>query len=337
MALISDEYQKNKLNKYNINIRSKYFAHNKIYEKNTDDSINEDINHGILIEKEYYINNNLIHKENDFDSRIEYTYIYNENEDIDYQCINCGMQAKIKDFIDGCPYCKTSYNIDYTDKDLGSKYHYDRVLRSNLYKVVVGVVDLIISIILCYFFIKHTSRTFNEIDILKIFIYGLILSIILYYFFYILDAYIVLGPIKKYKDMQNKKQIYFWNKTNIDKKVFFNNLNYEIRKHYYLQDDIIDFDMLDYINFSTFSKQNKEYIKVLADVRIVYYKDGKIASKVRREEYTLRRNNNDVLQLKDGVNVIKCHNCGSSISAVEGTCSYCHSEIKYLQQWILEE
>ena len=62
MALISDEYQKNKLNKYNINIRSKYFAHNKIYEKNTDDSINEDINHGILIEKEYYINNNLIHK-----------------------------------------------------------------------------------------------------------------------------------------------------------------------------------------------------------------------------------------------------------------------------------
>ena len=81
-----------------------------------------------------------------------------------------------------------------------------------------------------------TSRTFNIYDISKILIYGIILSLILYYFFYILDAYIVLGPIRRYKDKQNKKQMEFWERTHIDKKTFFNNLNYEIRNNYYNND-----------------------------------------------------------------------------------------------------
>jgi len=34
--------------------------------------------------------------------------------------------------------------------------------------------------------------------------------------------------------------------------------------------------------------------------------------------------------------MIKCHNCGASIDATKGACNYCHTEIKYLQEWILE-
>ena len=40
-------------------------------------------------------------------------------------------------------------------------------------------------------------------------------------------------------------------------------------------------------------------------------------------------------KLKDGANMIKCHNCGASIDVTKGVCSYCHTEIKYLQEWIL--
>ena len=68
------------------------------------------------------------------------------------KCLNCGMQSKLKDFVDGCSYCGTYYNIDYTNKDLGSKYHYDRVLRNSSYRIITGIVDLIISMILCFFF-----------------------------------------------------------------------------------------------------------------------------------------------------------------------------------------
>lgn len=336
MPLISDNFNKKKLKDYGINIKTKYFVGNKVYERNTDDSINDDIISGIRFEKDYYIDKKLIHKETEFDSRIEYTFISNEMENKEYICPNCGMKSELKNFVDGCPYCRTYYNIDYVDKDLGSKYHYDRVLRNKSYRIITGIIDLIVSTILCFIFIKTTSRTFNSVDICKIFIYGLILSMILYYFFYILDAYVILGPIKIYKDKENQKQIDFWNRTKIDKKSFFNNLNYEVRKYYYSKKNIIDFDVIDYIKFSDFTKDGIQYIKVLAEVRIVYYNMGKIKSKFIKEEYLLRKNPNEKLELKDGVNIIKCHNCGASIDATSGTCSYCHTEIKYLQEWILE-
>lgn len=164
------------------------------------------------------------------------------------------MSSKLKEFVDGCPYCGTYYNIDYTDKDLGGKYHYDRVLRKKTYRVITAIIDLVISLILSFIFIKYTSRTFNSYDISKIFIYGTILSLILYYLFYIMDAYVILGPIKRFKDKQNKKQMEFWDRTKIDKKTFFNNLNYEVGKKYYLKEDIIDYDILDYLDFKEFRK-----------------------------------------------------------------------------------
>lgn len=337
MPLISDNFHKKKLKEFGINIKTKYIVGNKIFERNTDNSINDDIVSGIRCEKDYYIGKTLVHKEKEFDSRIEYTFISKEMENKEYNCPNCGMQSKLKDFVDGCPYCRTYYNIDYCNKDLGSKYHYDRVLRNKTYRIVTGIVDLIISFILCAIFIKLTSRTFNSIDVSKIFIYGVILAAVLYYIFYILDAYIILTPIKRYKDKQNQKQIEFWDKTKIDKKEFFNNLNYEVRKYYYSKSDIVDFDVLDYIEFEDFTKKGIQHIRVLAEIRIVYYDSGKIKSKFSKEEFIFKKNPNEKLELKDDVNIIKCHNCGASIDATKGICSYCHTEIKYLQEWILEE
>ncbi len=321
MPLISDNFHEKKLKEFGINIKTKYFVGNKVYERNTDNSINDDITSGIRCEKDYYIDKKLVHKETIFDSRIEYTFISKEIENKEYTCSNCGMHSKLKDFVNGCPYCRTYYNIDYVDKDLGSKYHYDRVLKNNSYRIITAVFDLIISIILCFLFIKTTSRTFNSIDIFKIF----------------LDAYIILGPIRRYKDKQNQKQIDFWNRTKIDKKSFFNNLNYEVRKYYYSKKNIIDFDVLDYIEFNDFIIDGIKHIKVLAEIRIVYYDMGKIKSKITKEEYVFKKNLNEKLELKDGANMIKCHNCGSSVDVTEGICSYCHTKIRYLQEWILEK
>lgn len=41
------------------------------------------------------------------------------------------------------------------------------------------------------------------------------------------------------------------------------------------------------------------------------------------------------LVLKEDVNMIKCHSCGVSIDVTNKICPYCHTEIKYLQEWIL--
>ena len=315
MSLISESYHNEKLKKHNINIKTKYIVGNKILEKNTDGSNNDDISNGIRCQKDYYINNRCVHTEKLFDSRIEYTFISKSEENEEYTCKNCGMNSKLKDFLDGCPYCGTYYNIDYTDKDLGGKYHYDRVLRKKTYRIITAIIDLVISLSLTYVYIKNTSRTFNNYDISKIFIYGTILSLILYYLFYIMDAYVILGPIKRYKDKQNRKQMKFWDRTKIDKKTFFNNLNYEVGKKYYLKYDIIDYDILDYLDFKEYRKNDKLYVKVKVDVRIVYLKNNKIKSKFIQDTYVLLKHNNKTIELKDGANMIKCPNCGASVDA----------------------
>ena len=335
MPLISNNFHNKMLKEHKLNIKTKYIVGNKILERNTDNSYNDDIKNGIRCEKDYYLNNKFIHKETMFDSRIEYTFISNEEENKDYRCPNCGMISKLKFFIDGCPYCNTYYNIDYTEKELGSKHHYDRILKSKTYRIVTLIVDIIISLLISYLFIKNTSRTFNNYDKGKIFIYGAILSIVLYYFFYIIDAYIILPPIKRYKDRLNQIQIDFWKRTKIDKTTFFNNLNYELGKYYYNKSNIIDYDIIDYTDFKDYTKDDKLHVDITMEIRIVYLINNNLKVELKKEKITLMRHENGTLDLKKGANIMQCYNCGASIDANKGKCTYCDSEIKYLQEWIL--
>lgn len=336
MALISEEYQKKKLDSHNINIKTKYIVDREVLERNTDNSKNDDIKKGIRLEKKYYVNGLLKHEEKDFDTRIEYTFMSKEEEQKENSCPNCGATAKIENFLDGCPYCGTYYNIDYTDKELGNKYHYDRVLRNTSYRIITAVVDIVVSLIISFIFIKTTSRTFNSYDVSKIFIYGAILSLILYYLFYTVDAYIILGPIKRYKDRENEKQKIFWNTSQIDKKTFFNNLNYEIKKYYFTKENVIDFDILDYNSFNKYEKDNNIYVDTEMELRIISFESGKFKSKYIKDVFTMKKNQAGKLELKEGKNIIMCPNCGASIDATAGKCKFCNTEIKYLQDWILE-
>lgn len=336
MPMISDNFQKENLKRYSINIKTKYIVGDKILERNSDNSYNDDIKNGIVLEKEYYINKKLIKTENNFDTRIEYTYVSKDQEDREYTCPNCGFHSNLHNFIDGCQYCGTYYNLDYNEKKLGTKSSYDRVLRSTKYRLVTAIIDIISSIILSFIFIKTTSRTFNSYDISKVFIYGAILSLILYYLFYITDAYILLGPIKKYKDRQNQKQIEFWKKTKLDKNRFFNNLNYEIRKKYYKNNEIIDYDIIDYDEFNDSINDGILNVEIKIYVRIVKYKKDKLTSEYVVDSFRMKRTNSKIYEFKDGPNIIKCHNCGASIDASKGFCNYCNTKIEPLQEWVLE-
>ncbi len=335
MTFISDKFQNEKLDKYHINVKTKYVVGNNILERNTNGSINDDILNGVIQQKEYYLNDKLIHKETNFDTRMEYTFISKKNEEKNISCPNCGMTLPLKKINDGCPYCGTYYNLDYSDKELGGKHYYDYILKSNTYRVIVAIISLLISSFFSYLFVKNTSRTFNSIDIIKVFVYGTILAVILYYIFYTLDAYLILTPVKKYKQKLNQKQKNFWNRTKIDKKTFFNNLNYEIRKYYYQQEKIIDYDILDYISYEDYTKDDVMYVKVQADVRKILLVNNKIKVENKVETYTLRRTKNTV-KLTSGVNTMSCHKCGAPIDVTADKCEYCNSPIKYLQEWVLD-
>ena len=47
------------------------------------------------------------------------------DEEAQHTCENCGFTGKVKEFVNGCPCCDAASNIDYADKELGSKHHYD--------------------------------------------------------------------------------------------------------------------------------------------------------------------------------------------------------------------
>ena len=147
----------------------------------------------------------------------------------------------------------------------------------------------------------------------------------------------ILTPIKKYKDRQNQKQIEFWNRTKINKKIFFNNVNYELRKYYYSQENIIDYDILDYISFEECRKNNDLYVKVTAEIRLVYLNKNKIVSKYIKDSYYMKYLGDNTIKLNAGINIVKCYNCGSSIDVNKGYCEYCRTPIRYYQEWILEK
>ena len=111
--MVVEEAQSNRLKGYGINIKTKFQSDHQILERNTDKSKNDNIKQGIILEKDYY-KGVLIKKENIFDSRILYTYEFNEEKDV--KCINCGATSNVDDNSGYCPYCHTSFNLEYTNK-----------------------------------------------------------------------------------------------------------------------------------------------------------------------------------------------------------------------------
>ncbi len=334
--MITNKAQLNKLNKYNVVINTRYKSNNKILEKSSDGLINNDIIKGIILEKKYILNGSLNYKLNNFDPRIEYTFINNKELNNITNCPNCG--ARIKSNTDECEYCGAYYNIDYDDKDLGSKYHYDMTLHSTKYIVITFILDIIFSATLMFLYIYNNSRTFNIYDISKVLVGTIILSGILYYIFYLIDALIVLFPIKIYKQKENEKQIVFWNKmvnNGIDKTKFYNNLNYELNNYYFNTDNaIIDYDIIDYLSFNSYNKNNEFIIATAVLIREVYIENNKIKSKIVKRNFNFKRNTL-TNSINGGMNIINCHNCGASIDVTSTKCDYCGTHNNYLQEWYL--
>lgn len=336
--MIVDEAQKHRLKEYGINIKTKYKADDKILERNTDCSRNDNIKQGIILEKDYY-SKTLLKKEKDFDSRILYTYEFNESKNI--KCNNCGAISDINTIDDHCPYCNSSFNIEYNSKELGSKHYYDLIIKDKTYIIKTYIMDFVISLIISSIYIISTSRTFYFFDILKIVVATVLISLLLFYVFYYLDALILLPSLKRKKELQNQNQKDFFNelsKKNLDKITFYNNLLYELRELYYSDKykNIIDFDIIDYNSFKLIEKNNNIYVDVSVDIRIIEYKNQKIVSKRTDKKYRmLWARQNDFLS--PGENQIKCHNCSSSIDVREQKCKYCGTKINYYQQWYLDK
>lgn len=343
--MIVEKSHNKRLKEQGVSICSKYKSNDKILERNTDKTKKSDnVQNCICLEKDYYKNNRLLTKVFNFDPRIKYTYMSAGSGNNSITCPNCGNTSKENEIEDGCPYCGTNYNIEYSDKSLGTKYHYDRVIQGNNYKTVTLIIDIIISAILVTTYIINTCRTFNIYDISKIILGTIIVSLILYYLFYMIDAVAVTLPIKIYKDIQNKKQIKFWKRMEligIDKKTFYNNVNYELQNYYYGENsenkNIIDYDIIDYISLNEQIIKNKKIlVSIKVQIREIELEQNTISEKIQKRIFTFEKSNEQIQNLKAESNIISCHNCGASIDVTKSKCDYCGTKINGYQEWYLK-
>lgn len=155
---------------------------------------------------------------------------------------------------------------------------------------------------------------------------------ILYYFFYLCDAYAVLGPVRRYKEKQNRRQQEFWTGTGIDKKRFYNNLNYEAGRRCYSRPDVIDYDIMDYTGLQEHVENGILCVDVELQVRLVYLRGGRITSAYQKDTFSLSHNDR-VMTMDGGIHVIKCPKCDANIDVTKGVCEYCGTEIDSLQEW----
>lgn len=332
---LSDKKYAKRLRDFGLSLVTKYKSGDKIIEKSSEATLNEDIENGIRLEKNYLRGGNSVFKLFNFDPRIKYTFI---NPAKRKSCPNCG--ADIDSQSGECPYCGTAYNMDYESKNLGAKYHTDLVMYSGTYKKITLIIDIIISFIISYIYIKTTGRTFNGWDFSKVLIGTALLSLAFYYVFYYLDSFFILLPIKIYKEKINAAQEKFWaeNSAQINKNTFFNNLNYELQKYYFEGEktkNVLDFDFVDYTTISKEEISGEKIINIEVLVREVFINAGKIKSRQNDLKLKLKHVKREYSLENAGGVALKCKNCGTSIDAFLTECPSCGTRQNYLQEWYL--
>lgn len=328
---LSDRFYTKRLNEFGIRALTTYFSNGSNIVTDSAAGENPDVCDAIKIEKDYRRGGQSMLKLHKFDPRIKYTFM---DATTASKCPNCG--ADIDAHSHCCPYCGSTYNMDYTTKDLGTKYHTDLVMNSNTYKYITLAVDIIFSFIISYIYIKTTGRTFYAWDFGKVLVGTALLSLIFYYLFYYIDSVMVLLPIKIYKQRINNQQTEFWaaNGNKISKPTFFTNLNYELQKFYFERPEnraIVDFDFVDYTTIKL-NGENRVSIDLL--LREVYYTDGKLKVRQVSKNVVLERADRDY-KLETGKVYLKCKNCGATVDPFAQECPHCGTRQNYLQEWYM--
>lgn len=89
MGIITEHFHAKRLKDFNINIKTKFQDGDKVSERNSDNSYNEDIKNGIILNKTYFKDDKPIHMEKEFDPSLLYTFVISSELDNDVICSNC--------------------------------------------------------------------------------------------------------------------------------------------------------------------------------------------------------------------------------------------------------
>ena len=324
-------YEKEKLKRLNekhIVIETLYYNPNNskgdIFVRSTDGKMNDTINYKAIKEKKYFLNDECILVEKNFDSNFLYNIENYTDENELISCPNCGNKGKAIELIDGCPYCRTIFNFGMNDinnskKQLVYKFH----LKDNV-RIFLGIQIanmLFLSLILCL----------NKMPIVFALVFSFISS--LFFSFILSIIIIIIKSVKSQKDnpyygYEQDKNI-IW-KISRDEKIFYNNFKAELMIKLYEQKDLIDFEIIDYSNIEFLSEDE---LIITCKIKEIYY-NSKID--IFENTYKIKVYHNDANNINEYKEVMKCRGCGASIAITQKKCNYCERINDFNNEWIIE-
>lgn len=332
---VSVKLHKKRLQEKNVVINEVYESKDFRYLRSSDAEEAHSIYKASKVEKSYYYNNKKIYTDNDFDPEIKYTYVIN-NKDSKMSCSQCGHDGKVSDFYDGCPYCRSYFNIDYASKSKTGRFKFKDILPieplKRIYIILVGG---------GYLFAVSSLSFQGDFGI---FAWLLALPMIpLFMIAMYIFMSILLFPYAMYKlfthnDLPN--DMIYMRKKKMDNFRIMNDLHYELVKYYYDESvspenkDLIDFEIIDYIRYQLIYVGRENYIVIKYKVKKYFLIDGKIKVKNVVERATLKQNYNFV-EDKDGIEYVECDNCGASIDLSKNYCEYCRTKVMSNNFWVL--
>lgn len=326
MNTITDKKHIDRLNEKGIVIEDVFVKKGREMVRISDGSRLDQVYNASRKLKKYYYNGKCIYKEKNFDKNSNYTFAtYNKNDLIN--CPNCGVSGPIKNFYEGCPYCDTSFNIDYGLK----RYNFNsakELFNSKMFKIIVIVLAILLPFIINY--IKTYDLKTALLSILM-FPISWFISYFLCCMLYgpILFIKVILNTYQESKNIKNGK---------FERKKIINSLNYELNNFYYNDiryNDLIDYDIIEY--YFIFDKEinNETYIDIKCKIRKYYFVNKKIKKKTKKEKIRLKYNN---LENNNHTrNIVKCTGCGASIDVTKSFCEYCNTKVPKISEWLIDK
>lgn len=310
-----------------IVIEDIYKQGNAIAIRTSDGKEADPVYKGPKIEKNYYVKDKLLYRETEFDHSIEYSF--NSNKEKEEECSECGYKATSSNFFDGCPYCGSQFNIEYSSTKKSTSGKVKAIItKKNTGKLIF--VFLIISIIAGIISTIMNDSISVGYDVAFI-VFQCLIYITAVYF----PIYLII-KIMTTKDFPNSSiKIYGKEISNIH---LLKDMQSELKIYYYNDNpqylDLIDYDILEYVDYQLHcNSPSSVRISFIIKVREYYFKDNEINTRTITKNLTMLRNVNYV---ENHDKMRKCPSCGAAIEGVKENCDYCHNKLPSNKLWLLE-
>lgn len=338
MMFSPEKMHKQRLKEKNVVIETVYQHDNQRFIRTSDGSRNDSVYHAIKVQKNFYCNGKKLYSEKHFNKKEIYS-ILAKKVDTELSCTECGYQGPSSQFEDGCPYCGANFEVRQSGRKRDISYEVKEIFSMKKFKMFLFTISFITTVAICLPMIMN-------LNIMSL-IFFLLNAFLFYYLFFILYSFLflivlipyVLIKFVSHKDLPNDKIMV--NGYRMSNEKLMNDIQMELMNYYYNGDlfpkyqNLIDFDILDYISYQVTRKNGLAAIRVKVQLRKYYLINGKVKKEIENDTILMIKNANYEPRYTSSI-VKKCENCGANVGLFDKFCEYCKSVLPSNTLWVLD-